>query len=150
MSIWLVVIIIQFLLLFAWWRAAKMWMLLNKADIFLRKSKLFLKQHKFEDEATTIKDEQMPKYREWKVENFAIIILIYLMFTVLPVVGVAISEGREVTMLTTGVTILLASIGYLWNLTKIRVDILNIECDIIDNLVNIIKSDQTALQTDKV
>ena len=150
MSIWLVVIIIQFLLLFAWWRAAKMWMLLNKADIFLRKSKLFLKQHKFEDEATTIKDEQMPKYREWKVENFVIIILIYLVFTVLPVVGVAISEGREVTMLTTGVTILLASIGYLWNLTKIRVDILNIECDIIDNLVNIIKSDQTALQTDKV
>jgi len=149
MSIWFLIIPIQLLLLFAWWRAAKFWVLINKANVFLRKSKLFLTQHKFEEEVKSIKEERIPKYSGWKLDTFLAITLIWLIFTLLPIIGAAVTETGESSVVTNGViTFFLALIGYNWNLMKIRVDILNIECDYIDNLVNIVKSNDTSLQNE--
>ena len=118
--------------------------MINKADTFLRKSTLVLNQNDFKDDAQDIIEKQRPKYSDWKVETFVFIIVIVLVFTIIPIIGTAAMEGKSSIGINCIVAGLLAGIGYLWNLVKIRVDILNIECDYIDNLVNIIKSNQTA------
>lgn len=148
MSVWLIIISIQILLLAAWYRAAKFWNLLNQANTFLRKSKLLLIHHQFDEDAEGIIKDQH-KYAEWKVDNFILIVLIWIVFTLLPVVGLSMIEtGSSSYILNAIIAFLLAIIGYNWSLIKIRVDILNIECDYIDNLVNIVKGDETTFETD--
>lgn len=144
--IWLTIIGIQLLLLVVWLRATKFWWLINKADTFLRKSTLALNQHNFKDDARHIIEKQRPKYSEWKVENFMQIALIFFIFTLLPVIGATAMNGNSSLIINIVLAGMLGVVGYLWNLTKIRVDILNVECDYIDNLVNIVKSDQSALE----
>ena len=144
--VWITIITIQMLLVYVWLRSMRFWWLLNKADIFLRKSKLCLDQYEFNKDAHFITEEQRPRYDEWKVENFITIVLVFVVFTLLPVIGAASMEGIDSSGLNIVIALLLAIIGYLWNLTKIRVDILNIECDYIDNLVNIVESNKTSLE----
>lgn len=140
---WLIVIGIQLLLLIVWVRATGFWFLINKADIFLRKSTLILNQHKFEDEAQKIITDQRPKYVGWKVENFVLIVMVLIAYILLPVIGLDGDNSLAMNIIIAG---LLAVIGYHWNLAKVRVDILNIECEYVDNLVNIVKDNQTALE----
>ena len=144
--VWLTIIGIQMLLVFVWLRTMRFWRTINKADIFLNKSTLFLRKHEFDKDARHIADDQRPRYDEWKVENFITIVLVFVVFTLLPVIGAASMEGIDSSGLNILIAVLLALIGYLWNLMRIRVDILNIECDYVDSLVNIVKSNETSLE----
>lgn len=148
MTIWAVIVLIQLFLFFVWIRTAWIITLYNKADIFLRKSKLLLIQNQYNEEVKDIVETKLPKYTNWKVEGYILVVLVFFVFTLIPVIGIASTEGNSSAIANTIIAVLLGFIVSATRVIQRRVDILNIECDYIDNLVNIIKSNQAALEHD--
>ena len=142
MSIWILIAGIEIVLLYIGLRLLYFWKLLRKAETFLTRQASFLSMHKFDDDVKQIRNTTVPQYFSWRMQTVFVLITLYFTICLLGLTGVSIVAHQGSYILNGVTTFFVVAIGYFWSYSERRVDILNTQCDYVDNLVNIIKDNK--------